>query len=830
MSLALSYALRDLRGGLQGLIVFLVCLALGVAAIAGIGTTRAAISTALSEQGGLLLGGDAEMRWTYREANAEELTFMESAAREISLVYDFRSLARTVGDDPDQALTQLLAVDDAYPLIGAVELAPPMPIAEALAGDGVVMERALADRLGLRVGDVFKLGAKEFRLGAILLTYPDSAGADFSLGPRSIVLREALVGSGLLAEGTLFETRYRMMVREGQDLAALEEAAEAFPAARWTDARNGTPNIRVFVNRLGDFLVLLGLAGLAVGGVGIAAATRGHLERKTGTIATLRSLGASRAQVMWCFGFQIIAIGLVGLGIGLILGAGLPLLFAPLIEARLPLPVDVRLYGEPLLEAALYGALTAGIFALWPLSQAEAIRPAALFREAKLGQTGLPRIGYLIAIALMIAALAWAAIAMTDRREVAAWTLAGIAVALGALALAALAIRWIARRLARLRWPPALRLALASVGGPGSAAVATVLSVGLGLTVLATIGQIDGTIRGDISGRLPEVAPSYFIVDIQPDQVEGVRARFDEDPGVSDYRTAPMLRGIITQINGQPARDVAGDHWVLNGDRGITYASTNEGGRVTDGAFWPADYNGPPQISFAAEEAEEMGLSLGDTMTVEILGRAITGEITSFRDVDFSEAGMGFILAMPTSTLAGAPHSHIATVYAEREAEGPLARDLARAYPNITAIASRDALARVEEFLGSIATATRWGAAASLITGLFVLIGTAAARARAQATEAAILKTLGASRAQVRRSFLWRAAILGGAAGAVALFAGAAGAWALLDYRFELDYTLLWGPAFVVIGLGIGVTLLAGAIFARAALQARPAHVLRTQE
>jgi putative ABC transport system permease protein len=358
-----------------------------------------------------------------------------------------------------------------------------------------------------------------------------------------------------------------------------------------------------------------------------------------------------------------------------------------------------------------------------------------------------------------------------------------------------------------------------------------VLSLGLGLSVLAAVGQIDGNLRQAISGNLPDVAPSYFFVDIQKDQIDGYTERLENDPAVSRIDSAPMLRGVVTQINGIPAQEVAGDHWVVRGDRGLTYAAQPAANtQITAGAWWPEDYTGPPQISFAAEEAEEIGLSLGDTLTMNVLGRDITGTITSFREVDFSNAGIGFILTMNPAALAGAPHTFISTVYADEAAEAAILRDLATAYPNITAIRVRDAIDRVSSVLASLAAATSYGALATLLTGFIVLIGAAAAGAEARTFEAAVLKTLGASRAQIALSFVLRAVLLGLFAGIVALFAGALGGWAVSTYVMETDFTLIWPSALMIIAGGIAATVLAGLGFALTSLNARPAQVLRARE
>ncbi|EAR49574.1 ABC transporter, permease protein [Oceanicola granulosus HTCC2516] len=836
---AARIARRELRGGLKGFRIFLACLALGVAAIAAVGTVRASIQAGLEREGAALLGGDAEVEFTYRFARDAERAWMEGIADAVSETVDFRSLAVVPRDEPERALTQVRGVDALYPLVGAVELDPPMPLADAFAGTGerpgAVMERILADRLALAPGDTFRLGEQTFVLSALLERYPDNSGGGFSLGPRTLVLTDDLAGSGLIQEGTLFETDYRLDLPDGADLAALEAEAEARfrdSGLRWRDAREGAPGLTRFVDRLGAFLVLVGLSGLAVGGVGVSSAVRAYLDGKVETIATLRTLGASRATIFRTYFLQIGALTLLGITLGLLLGALAPLLAAPLIEPRLPIPAEFGLYPGPLLEAALYGLLAALIFTLWPLGRIDEIRAATLFRDAFAAGRPLPAPRFLVVTALLVAALVGAAIAFSGTVWLTLWTAGGIAGALLLLALAALVARRTARAGARLsRGRPALRLALGAISARGGDATSVVLSLGLGLAVLAAVGQIDGNLRSAISDELPDVAPSYFFVDIQPDQIDGFRTRLDTDPAVSRVDSAPMLRGIITRINDIPAEEFAEGHWVVQGDRGLTYAAEmGDDTTLTAGTWWPADYDGPPLVSFSAEEAAEIGLALGDEITVNILGRDITAEVASFREVNFETAGIGFVMSMNPTALAGAPHSWIATVYAEPEAEAAILRDLASAYPNITAIRVRDAIDRVVELLSGIAAATRYGAAATLLTGFLVLIGAAVAGERARTYESAILKTLGAPRARILASFALRAALLGLAAGLVALAAGIAGGWAVMRFIMESDFSVMWPSALAIVAGGVLASLLAGLAFALRPLAAKPARVLRARE
>ncbi len=837
---AARIAARELRGGLKGFRVFLICLALGVGAIAAVGSVREGIERGLDREGAALLGGDARLTFTYRFANEAELAWMAGAASQISEVVDFRSMA-VVGDGAERGLTQVKAVDDTYPIYGAPVLEPEMPLPEALDGagglPGAVMDPVLIATLDLELGETFALGTQQFALMAALIREPDSATGGFGLGPRTLVRTADLADAGLLAPGTLFDTEYRLALPPNANLSALAAEVEADlegSGARWQDRRNGAPGVSEFVNRLGAFLVLVGLAGLAVGGVGVSAAVRAYLDEKTEVIATLKTLGAGTRTVFTVYLLQVGALAALGIAIGVALGAVIPLLLAPVISARLPLPADFAIYGGPLAEAALYGALAAVVFTLWPLARTEQVRAAALFRDGALGPTGWPRPVWIVLTAVALAALVAVAAVLSGLATLTLWSAAGMAGAFMLLILAALAIRTVSRRLAKSNWlkgRTTARLAFGSVGGPGGEAAPVVLSLGLGLSVLAAIGQIDANLRGAIDRDLPDVAPSYFVVDIQNAQLEPLKEMLTANQGVETIESAPMLRGIITQINGRPAREVAGDHWVLEGDRGITYSvDPPEGAEITDGTWWPADYSGPPQVSFAAEEAAEMGLKLGDEMTINVLGRDLTAEVTSFRNVDFSTAGIGFILSMNPAALAGAPHTHIATIYADESVEQEILDQVSDAYPNITSIRVRDAIARVTEILGGIAAAVTYGALASLVTGAAVLIGTAAASERARTYEAAILKTLGASRRAILVNFALRSAILGAAAGVVALIAGIAAGWAVTTFVMEADFYVEPISAIAIVFGGILMTMAAGVAFAWRPLAARPAQTLRARE
>jgi putative ABC transport system permease protein len=847
LPLPLRFALRELRGGLRGFRVFLLCLALGVAALSAVGSVREAIRHGLEREGRAILGGDAELEFTYRFPTDAERAWIDARATAVSETVEFRSMA--VADDPatgrvERALTQVRAVDAAYPLVGAVTLDPPIPLADALgplAGRyGVALDPLILDRLGVKPGDAVRLGAATFDVRAALVRVPDAAAAGLGLGPRSLVLTEGLADSQLLAPGSLYETEIRVTLPEGASLAALEaDLAAAFPDAgiRWSDRGEPAPGVERFVSRIGSFLVLVGLAALAVGGVGVSAAVRAYLDGKTPVIATLKTLGATGDQVFAIYLIQIGALAGLGVAAGLALGGLLPAMLGPVFADALPVPALFAVYAGPLARAALWGGLTALVFALWPLARARDVRPAALFRDAAAPSGRWPARRFLAMIGACAAALAGSAILLSGAMLFAAWFVLGVVAALATLWLMARLVRRLAARAARLRLlrgRPALRLALSAVGGPGGETGGAMLALGLGLTVLAAIGQVDHNLRRLVADELPGRAPAFFFVDIQNDQLAPFRERAGSVSGVVSIETAPMLRGVVTRLNGIPAAEaqIADEvRWILNGDRGVTYAAAPPPGtEVLEGAWWEPDHAGETLVSFSAEHAAGLGLGIGDTVSVAVLGREITGRIANLRRVEFRDLGINFLMVFTPGAFAGAPHTHIATVYAEAPAEGPLLREMGTAFANVTAVSVREAIDRVAEGIRQLGAAARWAAGVTLLSGLVVLVGAAAAGERRRAYEAAVLKVLGAERARILASFAWRSALTGAAAGLVAIAFGAAAAWGVITFVMEARFAFSPLSGLAVVAGGALASLLAGLAFAMRPLAARPARVLRAPE
>ena len=835
--LSLRLARRELRGGLISFRILIACLALGVAAIAAVGSIKQAIEAGLKSEGAILLGGDAEIEFVYRFASQDERAWLEEISDQVSEVADFRSMIVVRrGDEKMRALTQIKAIDNAYPLRGEVQLFGGYNFREKLnvkdGLSGVLMERLLVDRLGLQIGDQLDIGSKSFRLGGILESLPDAASDGFGLGPRTLVYRADLQGSGLLVPGTFFSSKYRLINPFESDLDTMEISVKercASSGIRWRDSRNAAPGVADFVERLSVFLIFVALSGLAVAGIGVSGAVTSYLAIKKPIIATLRTLGATNSIIFQIYFIQISFLSGLGVVIGVLLGVGLPILFAPIIDAALPFPIHIDFYVFAALQAAFYGFLLATIFTLWPLARIENIKASYLFRNLGNLNHSPPSARHAISILFFTMAFLTSSAYFTGSFLFTIWFFTGVLITLFALVSGAYFIKYIAKKfLPLVRGRPSLRWAFGAISGRDESTGRVVVALGLGLSVLACIGQIEGNLRGAINFNLPKVSPSFFFVDIQKTQLKDFYRILEQFEGVSHIETAPMLRGMITKINGRTAEEVVGEHWVLKGDRGLTYSDTPPtSSKVVEGEWWPKDYIGENQISFAAKEASEMGLKLGDRLTVNIMGREISGRISSFRNVDFSTAGIGFIMAMNPSALELAPHSFIATVYAQHEAEVRILNTLSNAFPNITAIRIKDVIDLVSSLLGSIAAAASYGAGITLLTGFLVLIGSAAFDEHARRFEACVLKTIGAERATILTSFVLRSVVMGGGAAAIALFCGILASWAACQFVFDIKNEVIWPNVLTILTGGVLANLLAGLFFAIRALNSKPVSILR---
>ncbi|MGZ8372772.1 MAG: ABC transporter permease, partial [Rhodoplanes sp.] len=684
------------------------------------------------------------------------------------------------------------------------------------------------------------VGSATLELRARLLSEPDKLGAGVGFGPRLLVSDEALRATGLVQPGSLVRFLYRVRLPAAGAAARTDDVAEAaereFPNAGWEirSNTNASPQLERNIDRFTQYLVLVGLTALLVGGVGVANSTKHYLDRKLSVIATLKSLGASATQVFVLYFFQILLLALLGAGIGLVLGALVPFAVAAAFGAIIPLPLAPSLHPAELLLGLVYGLLTAAAFALWPLGRAHDVPVSALFRDAIAPEARWPRKRYVLATA--VAGLALAAIAIGasyDRKIAAVFVVAALGVFL-LLRLVALAVMLIARAVPRPR-SAILRLALANIHRPAALTPTIVLSLGLGVAVLVAVIEIDANLRRQFAASLPDKAPSFFFLDIPASEI----ARFDEvvraQARQATIEQAPMLRGRIVDVNGESAEDLKARPdaaWVLHGDRGITFAgAVPAGSRVVEGEWWGEQYDGPPLLSMDKKIADGLGLKLGDTITVNVLGRNFTARVANLRTVDWQSLGLNFVLVFSPGAFRGAPVTHVATVSlpggGTTQEEAALLEVVAQRFPGVTPVPVKEAISAVGAVVANLALAVQVASAVTLVSAVLVLGGALAAGHRHRVYDAVVLKAFGATRRQLIACYLLEYFLTGGAAVLFGVAAGSIAGWRVVRDLMTLPFAWQAAPALTAAAIALIVTVVCGLVGTVAALGRKPATVLR---
>jgi putative ABC transport system permease protein len=816
--------------------VFLGCLVLGVTAIAAIGSTAASVTAAIKADARDLLGGDAEARLAYRRADDAERRFLAQSGS-VSEIATMRAMARTPDGDR-RSLIELKAVDAAYPLFGTVALEPVQGLVAALRRRdgtyGAAVDPAILSRLGLAIGDNVKIGDAVLQLRATIVREPDATTGGLIFGPRVLISAEALAETGLIRPGALVTYHYRVRLPAATDPAAWAKTAQAaFPEAGWQIRSFGeaSPSLERLIDRVALFLSLVGLTALLVGGVGIGNAIGGYIAGKTATIATLKCLGASTRLVFAAYFVEIMALAGLGVVVAVVLGAAAPLAAAPLLAGVLPISVRFAIYPAPLALAALFGLLTTLIFSLWPLAGIGRIPAGALFRDTIDRARRHVPIGIIVGTAVLVLGLSALTVITARDRTVASWFVAGAIAAFAVFRTAGTAVVLLARRLRRPH-RPALRLALANLHRPGAPTPQIVLSLGIGLTVLIAVALVEGNLAREVENRLPAEAPAFFFIDIQPDQLAGFEAIVRATPGAR-FDQVPMMRGRITRLNGVPVEEAAvapEAQWALRSDRGLTYAARlPSGSELAAGAWWPPDYRGPPLVSFDAALARGMGLKVGDTLSVNLLGREITATIANLRSIDWERLGINFAMVFAPGTLEHAPQTHLAVAYLPQPEEEGLARAVTERFPNISAIHVREALAAIDRIIGMIGSALRLTALVTVAAGTLVLGGAVAAGHHRRVYDAVVLKVLGATRGAITRAFVIEHGLLGTLSALIAGVLGTAAAYFLVTRLMRTNWVFLPGPLLWTVLLATLLTMTLGFAGTWRALRSGPAPFLRNE-
>ncbi|MFM7083610.1 MAG: ABC transporter permease, partial [Hyphomicrobium sp.] len=833
--------LRELRMGISGFYIFIACLALGVFVISGVGSLSGSLKEGFERQGKLILGGDVTLTRYHTQASQTERELIDTIGR-VSQTATLRTIGRRL-DGRDQTLVELKAVDDLYPLVGELKIkAPDKP--QAILGKGLIVDPMLLQRLSLKVGDRLQIGRGDFLVAAELQSEPDGLADRVAYGPRVFLSLKQLGETGLVEPGALIRWRYALLLPESSTTpydalkSIREDIRNKLPESGFvvTDRRDPSPQVTRTLERLRQFLTLLGLTALITGGVGVANAVSAYIERQRKIIATYKSLGARQGLIFSLFLSFVLALALIGIVIGLFFGFFVPPVVGLLGAGFLPLVPEFYFSFETIFRPLLFGVLVALLFALWPLGRAAQVSPRVLFREDVESHPVRPNRGILVLMGGAIVSLLSFMLLTSDSPKMVLNFVLALTLSLFLFWFIAEAIRRIAQRFSRPSVPE-FALALANLAAPSGLIRSVVLSLGLGLTVLVAVGLVDSSFEEELKSRLPETSPNYFVIDITRRDQNAFERKVREIFPEAKMELAPMLRGRIVAFKNTPVEELKAPpdaEWVLTGDRGLTYSEeVPAGSTVVMGSWWKPDYSGEPLVSFEANLARSFDLKIGDTITVNIQGRNVVARIASLRDVKWESLALNFVMVFSPNTLQGAPHNLLATVTLPKdttlEEEVRLQRVLAQTFSSITTIRVKEAIEAFNKVFLKIMMAVRVAGSVTIVAGALVLAGAISTAHRRRILEAVILKSLGATRWRILTAHALEYLLLALTTSVVAIGIGSVVAYIIVTYFMEFVFAFSWTAVSLSFLVALLLVLSFGFIGTWRVLGARPMPYLQSQ-
>lgn len=810
----LRMAVREVRTGWQRLLFFLLSIAVGVGALVGIASFSANLEGAIRREARTLMAADLELSSSQVFDDATLQAVGEVDGARVAELAEMPSMAARV-DGTRSQLVELKAVRGGYPFYGELIVEPARPLGELLA-EGIVVEEGLLLQLNVAVGDEVKLGSRSFRVAGLLKREPDRVAAAFSLGPRVLMALADVEAAGLITLGS--RVRHRMLLALPAELDAVAVAAEldaALPDER-VQVRSfeaAQPTLRMFLARMRDFLRLATLVTLVLGGLGVAQSIRVFLQAKQDTVAILKVLGASTGEVTAVFVVQCLGLALLGSGLGLGLGVLIQQALPRVVGELLPVEIVGEFVPMAALEGLAVGVVTALLFCLLPLLSIRGVAPAQILRRELAAVVPVAdRRARVVALVVLGGGLVGLAAWLAGSWRLGAIFVGGVAAALLVLSVASAAGLWVLRKLPRARSLSA-RQGLGNLTRPGSQAAAVMVSLGLGVAVIAQIQLVQSGLLARVADDAPADAPNFFFVGILPDQVEPFRALLTAQGAFEGHRLVPIVQARLAKVGGREVAEMSfaseSDERSVTREFAITWQDElPPGNEVLAGTWWSAEAAGRESwVSIEENLAQRIEVEVGEEVVFDIAGVRVPTRVESVRAVDWGQLQTNFMFILTRRALTGAPTSWAATARSRPGVEGRRALQAAviAAMPNVTAIDAAEVIERVQALVDRIAGVIRFMAGASVLAGLVILAGSIAATRFRRVREAAIFKALGATRAVLLRSLAIEYLLLGLVAGCVGTAVGAGLAWAVLTLVLGIPWHAPW---MVMIGLPVATAML----------------------
>ncbi len=835
-----SFVLRESRGSRARLVFFSSCIAIGVAAVVAVTALSAALEEGLRAESRELLAADLVLQ-AYRPLPGElepALATITPGAKRT----DVRELATMVAAPASSKeagrslLCELKVVDGEYPFYGELVLEPAFPLSELLGPENAVVAPELLAGLGLSLGDALRIGGADFRVAGVVYDEPDRLDFSFALGPRVFLSGAGLERTALLGAGN--RVKYRALVRLAHpaDLRAIvERLREALGGASWIrfethlDSQRG---VRRGIERFDSFLGLVALLSLILGGIGVAQVTRSWVSARALSIAVWKSIGLRPREILFLYLLHALLFAGLGSAAGALLGGALPFLLPRLVPDLLD-PGLVRPF-QPLalLRGVSLGLGVAVLFALPALTAVWRVPAVLVLRSAArpLRPPKAVRFGAATLLALGLFASAWI---QGGRLDHAAWFLGGLTVLVLLLVLGAQVLVGSARVLPRRGLGPILAHGLAALARPGSETIGGIVALGLGTWVVTSLALVETRLHAELRGALPDDAPSVFLVDVQPDQWDGVRSILEEARG-GGIEAVPVVMARLAAIDGVPVDDLVGKtreaggrpRWVLTREQRLTWLEElPASNRLVEGALWSDPSRA--EISLEQDYAEDLGVELGSTLAFDVQGVRFEFTVTSLRAVEWESLAINFFLVVEPGFLDDAPQMRLASARIASAAEQGVQDRLVARFPNVTMLRVRAILEKIAALLERSAWGVRLLGGFTVVAGITILAGAIAAKDLRRSAEAALLKTLGVTRGGILLLFATEFALTGAVAGVLGAFGAYALAWGFLEQVLGLEARLALAQLAAGVLTTVILAVVAGIAASGRALAVRPGKVLR---
>ncbi len=828
---------RELRGTRARVVPFLASLAIGVAAVVLVAGLGDSVARAIRMEARPLLGADVAARSSQpipAAFDAVAIAFPEVERADSVDLLTMVAVPPAADGTPGRSLmAELKAVSSGWPFYGAPTVEPARPLTELLDPEGVVVEPALLERLGLDVGAAVRIGGAAFTVRGVVEKEPGRLPSGLSAGPRVLMSLDGLARAGLGDTGARVTHRALFHAPDEARAAALAgwlkdttRGATYTTVETWSDAQ---PSAQRSIERSSSYLGLVALLSLVVGGVGVAQSTRAWMARRLDALAVQRCLGLTTGELRLLALVQTAALATVGSAAGAILGVG-ALVLAPLVLDGL-LPAEAVQPWQPgaIARGLALGVGVALLFAARPLDQAARVPPLRVLRRDVEPLPDPPLRAAVAGLALGggVFGLAW----LQARDPVVAGAfVGGLAVVAGVGALGASVVARSLGRLAQGVRPWWLRHGLASVGRPGAGLVPAVVSLAIGVVVVLTTVLVEGRIFAQVSEEFPEEAPSAFLVDVQPDQREGV-IRLLEEADATQVKSAPMVVARLLAIDDRGVEALVAERgeaerWSFTREQRLSYmAALPPDNRIVAGASFSEAV--PAELSLEQRYAESLGATVGSRLRFDVQGVPLDFTVTSLRTVSWASFNMNFFLVAEPGVLEGAPQSVLVTAQLPAAREAAVQDALAAAYPNVTLVSVRAALTQARGLLERMAWGIRAVGAFTALAGIAILVSGVAADAARQGRKVALLKTLGTTRAGVVGLFAIEYGIVGLLAGVLGAGGAWVASWAVVTRLMRLGWRTDVPALQLAVAITAGLSALVGVLANTRALRVRPAEVLR---